>query len=135
MRGQISLELLIVFLIFLSLFFIIVPNIEEVKEVGDYALNLRNAELILDKIYYACERVYLRGPNSEENLVLYLLTDYFITGDKSLTITFKNNTKEISRDLDFPCIADFNISKGRSEIIIFYEDNRALVIPNSKSSL
>lgn len=135
-RGQLSLELLIVFLIFITLFFMIVPNINKVKDVGDFALNLRNAELILDKIYYSCERINILGPNSDEDIIFYSLTNYTIFNNGSLTISFSsfNGTKNISKEIRFSCDIDLNFTEGKNELKTYFKDGEVKVTPNSNSS-
>ena len=135
-RGQLSLELLIVFLIFITLFFMIVPNINKVKDVGDFTLNLRNAELILDKIYYSCEKINILGPDSDEDIIFYSLTNYTIFNNGSLTISFNsfNETKNISKEIGFSCDIDLNFSKGKNELRTYFEDGVVKVTPNSNSS-
>lgn len=135
-KGQLSLELLIVFLIFITLFFMIVPNINKVKDIGDFTLNLRNAELILDKIYYSCEKINILGPNSGEDILFYSLTNYTIFNNGSLTISFNsfNETKNISKEIGFSCNINLNFSEGKNELKIYFEDGVVKVTPNSNSS-
>ena len=130
MRGQISLELLLIILILIAALSIIVPNIQSVKEVGDYALDTRNAQLILDKIAAACERVLITA--SEEKIEIHSLADYDLTTKGStLTISFQgyNGTRELEKQLDLSCVANqaLEIKKGWTELEVKYKQGSARV--------
>lgn len=135
-RGQLSLELLMVFLIFITLFFMVVPNINKVKDVGNFAMNFRNAELILDKVYYSCEKINILGPNSDEEIVFYSPTNYSLLNNGSLTISFNsfNETKNISKEIDFSCDVNISIGEGKNKLKIYFDDGLVKVTPNSNSS-
>lgn len=121
-KGQISIELLLVILIIMASLAIIVPNIFEVKETGNYAINMRNAQLILDKITSACERALITG-SSREKISVWSLTTYTIkTKGSTLTLSFHglNGTETIKEQLDFSCVADLEIPKGQSDLMVEY---------------
>lgn len=119
MRAQLSLELLLIMLIFLSAFLIILPKIGEVKNIADYALNLRNGELILDKLFFACERSLISRSN--ESFIIHALTDYDIfSNNNTLILFFKgiNESKNISKQ-NFPCFLNITkIEKGKMELLV-----------------
>ena len=135
MRGQLSLEFLLILLIFSSVFLIILSNIDQIKKTGDYAINLRNAELILDRIYHSCERVYISGPDSEEVLVLYSLTNYSLnSSNRSVSIMFDsfNGTRVVKRDTKFPCRPNITLGEGINSLLVSYSG--FTLIPNSNFS-
>lgn len=135
MKGQLSLEFLLILLIFSSVFLIILSNIDQIKKTGDYAINLRNAELILDRIYYSCERVYISGPDSEEVLILDSLTNYSLNSSSdSMSIAFDsfNGTRIVKRNTKFPCRPNVILREGRNSLLVSYSG--FTLIPNSNFS-
>ena len=114
MRGQLSLELLIVILTSIVMLSFLLPQVQKVKDLSDYALASRNAQLILDKLYYSCERAQISGES--QSAIVNALSNYSLKGTGgSLTIKFGNNS--LSRQ-GFGCIIDENISKGRNSLTL-----------------
>lgn len=139
MKGQLSLELLIILLIFSSLFVVMLSNIDYMKNIGDYSIDFRNAELILDRIYSACERVYISGENSEEILILSSLTEYSLNSSMkhnsyNISISFDsfNGSKTIKLDTKFPCNLNGTLKEGRNVLLINYYGSR--LMPSSNFS-
>ncbi len=113
MNGQLSLEFLIVILSSIVMLSLFLPEVQKVKDISDYALVSRNAQLILDKLYYSCERASITG--GSEAVRLYSLSNYSLTTrNGKLTIGFGG--KSISRD--FQCALALNISKGATELTL-----------------
>jgi hypothetical protein len=113
MRGQLSLEFLLVVLTAIVMLSFLVPQMEKVKSVSDYALSSRNAQLILDKLYYSCERAQLQG---QEKVTINALSNFSLESkDGTLTITFGNRSLSRQR---FGCAVDKNISQGKTEIVL-----------------
>jgi len=114
MRGQLSLELLIVILTSIVMLSLLLPQVQKVKDLSDYAIVSHNAQLILDKLYYSCERAQISGES--QSAIVNAVSNYSLksTGD-SLTIKFRNKT--LSRQ-GFGCIIDKNISKGTTAITL-----------------
>jgi uncharacterized protein (UPF0333 family) len=114
MRGQLSLELLLVMLTAIVMLSFLVPQIQKVKDLSDYALTSRNAQLILDQLYYSCERAQISGEG--QSLIINAVSNYSLrsTGD-SLVIKFGN--KSLSRQ-GFGCDVSQNVSKGRNSLTL-----------------
>ena len=113
MNGQLSLEFLIVILSSIVMLSLLLPEIQKVKDISDYALVSRNAQLILDKLYYSCERASIAGES--ETVRLYSLSNYSLTTrNGQLTISF--GEKRLSRL--FHCALAINISKGTTELTL-----------------
>lgn len=113
MRAQLSLELLIVILSSIVMLSLFLPEVQKVKDISDYALVSRNAQLILDKLYYSCERASITGES--EAVRLYSLSNYSLMArNGELTIGF--GEKSISRR--FNCALALNLSKGMTEFTL-----------------
>ena len=112
MRGQLSLELLLVILTSIVMLSFLLPQVQRVKDLSDYALESRNAQLILDKLYYSCERAHISGES--QSAIVNAVSNYSLksAGD-SLTIKFENKT--LSRQ-GFGCTIDKNILRGTTVI-------------------
>ena len=127
MKGQLSLEFLVLVFMCTAFFLFILPNVNALKEAGDYALNLGNAELILDKFAYACERVLIT--NSREALVVHALTNYSVSRKQGKTFLFFRRVSEIKHaSKPTPCAFEVGeIAQGRNEFSVEFEDERAVV--------
>jgi len=114
MRGQLSLELLLVILTSIVMLSFLLPQVQKVKDLSDYALASRNAQLILDKLYYSCERAQISGES--QSAIVNAVSNYSLknTGD-SLTIKFGN--KNLSRQ-GFGCSITQNLSKGKNSLTL-----------------
>jgi len=114
MRGQLSLELLLVILTSMVMLSFLLPQVQRVKDLSDYALESRNAQLILDKLYYSCERAHISGES--QSAIVNAVSNYSLksAGD-SLTIKFENKT--LSRQ-GFGCTIDQNLSKGKNSLTL-----------------
>jgi len=114
MRGQLSLELLIIILSSVVVLSILLPQMQRIKQTSDYALASRNAQLILDKLYYSCERVQISGES--ETILINSLSNFSIQNlSDNLTIEFGN--KSLSKP-GFQCSISLNLSKGKSNITL-----------------
>jgi len=114
MRGQLSLELLLVILTSIVMLSFLLPQVQKAKDLSDYALASRNAQLILDKLHYSCERAQISGEN--QSLIINAVSNYSLksAGD-SLTIKFGNKT--LSRQ-GFGCVVSQNLSKGSTSLTL-----------------
>jgi len=114
MRGQLSLEFLVILLASLAILSIMVPLMQHVKEAGNEALAAANARLILDKLYYSCERVQIIGEN--ETIAIDSLSNFSVKNiSGSLVIGLES--KNLSRD-GFRCYIDAKIAKGKTSIVL-----------------
>jgi hypothetical protein len=114
MKGQLSLELLLIVLSSLVAFSLMLPVIEKVSEAGKHSLVLSNIAAILDKVYYSCERVKLLGETEE--VILFSMSNYSLKNISSeLVIFFQDGNRSVS---DFDCLIDANISVGQSHIFL-----------------
>ena len=109
-----SLELLLVILTSMVMLSFLLPQVQRVKDLSDYALESRNAQLILDKLYYSCERAHISGES--QSAIVNAVSNYSLksAGD-SLTIKFENKT--LSRQ-GFGCTIDQNLSKGKNSLTL-----------------
>lgn len=128
MRGQVSLEFLVVIAIFLGSFVFVSKNVNEIKGTGDYALRLRNAQIILDDIYYSGQRVLISG--GREEIEVNALTDYELSADNGLAMSFEgvDGSKTVSKELDFDYdIYVYVIKKGRSRLVVERDDQGVML--------
>jgi hypothetical protein len=114
MRAQLSLEFLIVILSAIALLSIMLPQIQKTKDISNYALLSRNAQLILDKLYYSCERVHISGEN--ETITVNSLSNYSIQNMSDRLIA-KFGSANVSR-AGFRCSLNLNISKGATNVTL-----------------
>ncbi len=113
MNGQLSLEFLIVILSSIVMLSLLLPEVQKVKDISDFALVSRNAQLIMDKLYYSCERASITG--GSEAVRLYSLSNFsLVSRNGKLTISF--GEKSLSRQ--FHCALALNISKGATELTL-----------------
>ena len=113
MKGQLSLEFLIILLSSIVMLSLFMPAVQKVKNLSDYTLTFGNARLIMDKLFYSCERASITG--EKEIVTLHSLSNYSLTArDGKLTIAF--GEKSISRP--FECALAMNISEGTTELAL-----------------
>jgi len=114
MRGQLSLEFLIIVLTATMMLSVMLPQIQKTREISSYALSSRNAQLILDKLYYSCERIRISGETEE--IVVNALANFSVKNySGSLIIVF--GEKNLSKS-PFNCYLDANLSQGTNKIIL-----------------
>lgn len=114
MNGQLSLELLIVILSSIVMLSIFLPQIQKAKQVSDYALSIRNAQLIVDKLFYSCERVQITGVS--ETVTIFSISEFSIKSRSgSLSVSFGNKT--VSRP-GFGCTIGYNLSRGSNRLTL-----------------
>jgi len=114
MKGQLSIEFLIIIAIINSSFLIISPQLIKLKQVGDYALNVNNAQQILNEVYFACERFKIT--NEPQELKLTAFQDYELkTNNTHMEIIFE---KIVSKELNFECELNLELEKGENKIIL-----------------
>ena len=84
MKGQLSLEALIVFAIGICIIALIFPAISSIKNSSDYIQQTVNKKLVLEKIASTCEEVLIT--NSEKKVQVFSLSSWNITGiEKEIT--------------------------------------------------
>jgi len=114
MKGQLSLELMLVILILVTAFAVLIPNIQSTAEAGNYLLDTQNKQIILEKLAAACKRAHITAPYSTETIEIYSLTNYTI--------------QTIGKEFDVSCVADnIMIKEGYTQLQITYESGSARI--------
>jgi hypothetical protein len=127
MRGQLSIELLLVLLIVFAFFLTIVPGIKTLEDAGAFVLNVQNAKSILAQLSNACERVLIS--NSQERISVYALVKYNVSGTRNISLIFSygEERKNVSRENDFECFLPQKIEKGENQLLVRAIGGKALV--------
>lgn len=116
MKGQLSLEFLIIFAAFLSLLLVWVSSTSMVSEKVDDLVASKKAKFLINELNSTLNEVYvLRGNNLR---VVAKLTDTKLSSnDNLLTLTY--NKKDYKLDLPFAVVL---INKNSSSYQIYYAD-------------
>lgn len=129
MKGQLSLELLLIFLIMVLLLSAMYPAIAKSKEIINKGINIGNAKLILDKISTACDRVLIGGSGAVERMAVLALADYnFHSSGSKLTATVYGE-QIFKQSACAP--SDFVLEKGKNEVEVRFESGHAVLYPNA----
>jgi len=104
MRGQTSLEYLLVIAAFLSFLLLIVPHMGRVYSAGVFGLDVRNAESFLVSLEGCAGRLSVYGEGSEEILSAKIMTQWeaYCRGNEIFVVVHSSElgkSKELSREL------------------------------------
>lgn len=117
MKAQLSLEFILIFVAFVSIFIVLMPSVRKAIEVSDYSIQKANANVLLSKISNACKRVLIEGTDSQEQIEFFSTTEYNISSSNSvLSAQFSKNN--ISHDLNFLCNGAIKLKKGKNVIAV-----------------
>jgi uncharacterized protein (UPF0333 family) len=114
MKAQLSLEFLIVLLASMIILSIMIPLVQKAREVSEYAILSRNAQLILDKLYYSCERARISG---ESQLVTVNALSNFSINNISSTAIVSFAGRNLTKS-GFGCALSLNLSRGESSLVL-----------------
>ncbi|GEM_PF-4805912 len=123
MKGQLSIEFLIIILVALSFFSIMVPVIASVKSLGDYSINIRAGSRLLDILNYSCRLSKIQGDNSRIDSEFFAPINYTVsTENMTLFLNFPHDNASKLLFLDnFDCKANATVQRGLNHLVMSNE--------------
>jgi hypothetical protein len=114
MKGQLSIEFLIVILAAIAVLAMMISIANSVKDAGEYSLNLRAGERLLDEVYYNCRLSAIQGEHSKLEFKFYAPVNYTISvRNNTLWLNFTRlNNSRLNKSLEFDCDVNATVDKG-----------------------
>ena len=120
MRGQISLEFLLVFAMLISAMLIIIPEFNKTTDMAKLLICARSAEYALDDIVLGSEKLKILGNKSPYFVRLdpgQCEFDLMAGGNEvAITAIYKDLEKEVSRTLETDTISFSSLIKDKKKL-------------------